>query len=100
MIKTTTYNQINEKKTISRMLMGIMLALFLYIFFIGVISISAAQMEEAKSQIRTLGSEVSELELEYVSLGRGITLSYAHSIGFDEPEDILFVTEKTFAVRY
>jgi len=99
-MKRTTFTNIAEKKMFAILLAGIVLSVLLYIFFIGVMSVSAAQRGGLETQIRVTSAYVSELESEYMSLESDITLSYAYSLGFDEPKEIAFATRKTFAVNF
>lgn len=99
MINIETYNY-NRQKKITKIIFGIfMLAVILYVFFIGIMSVSAARMDDVESQERELRSNISELEYEYLSLGKNITISYARSLGFSEPKKVIFVTEKILAIK-
>jgi hypothetical protein len=100
MIKTTTFTNTTERKIFVILFSSIIFSLFLYVFFIGVMSVSAAQMGGLEKEIRTAGSNISELEEEYVALTSDVTLSYAYSLGFKEPQKVAFATRKTFAINF
>ena len=99
-MKKITFTNIAEKKMFAILLASIVLSVLLYVFFIGVMSVSAAQRGGLETQIRVTSANISELESEYMSLEGGITLSYAYLLGFDEPKEIAFATRKTFAVNF
>ncbi len=99
-MKKITFTNIAEKKMFAVLLASIVLSVFLYIFFIGVMSVSAAQRGGIEIQVRTTSSYISELESEYMSLENNITLSYAYKMGFNDPKEIAFATRKTFAVNF
>lgn len=100
MINKTTSINTAERKIFITISFGILLSLFLYMFFIGIMSVSAASMSGIGSEIRDLNLSISELEEEYVSLSSKITLSYAYSLGFEEPKAIAYATRKTFAINF
>ena len=100
MIKTTTFINIAERKMFTALFAGIIFSLLLYMFFIGVMSVSAAQMGGLGEEIRITGANISELEEEYVALTSDVTLSYAYSLGFEEPKEVAFATRKTFAINF
>lgn len=97
--KTTTFHNTVERKTFTILCAGVVLSILSYVFFIGVMSVSAAQMDRLEGEMQNLDSVVSGLEAEYLALGKDVTLSYAHSLGFEDPEDVAFATRKTFAVN-
>jgi len=99
MIEKITFQNIAERKIFAILFTGVIFCLSLYIFFIGVMSVSATQMGVLESDVRILSSYIGELESEYLALGKDVTLSYAYSLGFEEPKEIAFVTSKTFAVN-
>ncbi len=100
MIKTTTFNNTPERKIFIILSMSIVFSMFLYVFFIGVMSVSAGEMNGVSKEIRETGAGVSEMEEEYMSLANNITLSYAYSLGFKDPQVITFATRKTFAINF
>lgn len=100
MIKTTTFTSITERRIFIILFASVIFSVVLYIFFIGVMSVSAAGIGGVEREIRATGAKVSELEEEYVALAGGVTLSYAYSLGFEEPKEIAFATRKTFAVNF
>jgi len=100
MIKTTTFTNTAERKIFATLFAGIVSSLFLYVFFIGVMSVSAAEMGGLGKEIRTAGASISELEEAYMALTSDVTLSYAYSLGFEEPKIVAFATRKTFAINF
>lgn len=99
MIKTTINNNTIDKKVFAILLTSIVSSVFLYLFFIGVMSVSAAQMGGVEKEARVISANVSELEVEYMVLEGDITLEYAYSLGFKEPKKVAFATRKTFAIN-
>jgi len=100
MINTSTFINTKERKMFIILSVGILLSIFLYIFFIGIMSVSAVTMSGAETQIRMSSAHISELEEEYMKLTGDVTLSYAYSRGFEEPVKVTFATRKTFAVNF
>ena len=55
-----------------------------YIIILGTIVFNITERKTAESKIRTLSSEVSDLELSYLAKSNSIDLSLSYSMGFQE----------------
>ncbi len=55
-----------------------------YIIILGTIVFNITERKTAESKIRSLSSEVSDLELDYLSKSNSIDLNLSHSMGFKE----------------
>lgn len=55
-----------------------------YIIILGTIVFNITERKTAESKIRTLSSEVSDLELGYLAKSNSIDLSLSYSMGFQE----------------
>ncbi len=96
--KNNTFNNI-EKNTFTILIITIFLSVFLYVYFISTSVVSVVQRKSIEIETQVLSSSVGELESEYISLSKNITLSYARSLGFIEPEDVSFAYTRLFAVN-
>lgn len=81
------------------LLAGIFLSIALYIYFVGVMSVSAVTMNTLGRDARLATSHVSELEAEYLALDKNITLPYAYAAGFHDARSVAFATRKAFAIN-
>lgn len=103
--KTITTNIIESthtQRTIFRVLVSIILALsVVYVYLIGSITFNVLARKSLENNVRTLGSRVSELELDYLNSSNKIDKSYASSLGFVEIHNTIFATraEASVAVR-
>jgi len=96
--KNNTFNNI-EKNIFTLLVVGIFLSIFLYVYFISTSVVNVVQRKSIEIETQMLSSNVGELESEYISLSKNITLSYASSLGFVEPENVSFAYTKSFAVN-
>jgi hypothetical protein len=64
-----------------------------YVMILGTMVFNIVERRALESKIHTLSSEVSDLELSFLSLSNDIDLNYSHSMGFREP-DVKFATRK------
>lgn len=55
-----------------------------YIIILGTIVFNITERKTAETNIRTLSSEVSDLELEYLAKSKSIDLALSYSMGFRE----------------
>ncbi len=78
---------------------GVFLSVFLYVYFISTSVVNVVQRKSIEIETQMLSSNVGELESEYISLSKNITLSYAHSLGFIEPKNVSFAHARSFAVN-
>jgi len=65
---------------------------FLYLVFLGNMVKNIIERRSFEAEIRSLSSEVSNLELSYLSLANKVDLTLSYSMGFKE-------TKATFATR-
>ena len=64
----------------------------LYLLFLGNMVKNIVERRSFEANARTLGNEVRDLELTYLSLSNNVDLAFSHSLGFKE-------TQATFATR-
>jgi glycerol-3-phosphate acyltransferase PlsY len=69
-----------------------------YIYLIGSITFNVLARKSLEAQVRTLGSDVSELELSYLNSTNKIDKSYATSLGFVDVKDNIFASRNTSRV--
>ncbi|GEM_PF-557683 len=65
---------------------------FLYVFLLGNMVLNIVERRSLEADVRSLSSEVRNLEVTYLSLSNNIDLPLSHSLGFQE-------TKATFATR-
>ncbi|MFA5838923.1 MAG: hypothetical protein WC849_03225 [Candidatus Paceibacterota bacterium] len=65
-----------------------------YIYFMGSTIQNTAQRTNIESEIKTISSQISGLELEYLSAKNNLTLDYAYSIGFKDVKKINYISKK------
>jgi hypothetical protein len=99
MIKTTTIENNMIKKTANLLFISIAVSLLMYMFFVVVAIASTTHRESVVIETQALYSHISEIEEEYMALEKNITLAYALSLGFQEPNSVLFAARKTFAIN-
>ena len=97
-------NQTNIKVNILRsfrelrlfyMLAGLVFISFVfYVFFIGQTVFRLVESKGLESEKRTLAAEISELELQTLSLNDTISIDKAYELGFVDAPDTQFVTQK------
>ncbi len=85
-VKTMTNNLIentNTQRIIFRALIaGLIVLSIVYVYLIGSITFNILARKSLETTIRTLGSRVGELELNYLNTTNKIDKAYATSIGF------------------
>ncbi len=96
--KITTFDNI-EKRIFKALIAGILFSAFLYIYFVSTSVVNIVQRKNIESETQGLSSNVGNLESQYISLNKNITLSYAKSLGYVEPRDISFVSNDSFAMN-
>ena len=57
-----------------------------YAYFINATIVNAVTRTTLENELSNLASSVGEREAEYLSLKKNISVEYAHSIGFVEPD--------------
>lgn len=86
-------NNIEVEKNILNTMLSILAALaFWYVLILGNMVFDIVQRKTLEKEILTLSSEVSNLELSYLSISKSIDLTLSSSMGFKE-------TKATFATR-
>lgn len=69
----------------------IILSIF-YLYLIGSITFNILARKSLENTVRTLGNEVSDLELAYLNNVNAIDKNYALSVGFVDTHNNLFAT--------
>lgn len=89
----------HTQKVLFRVLVGSLVLLsIVYIYLIGSITFSILARKSLETNVRTLGSHISELELSYLSTTNTIDKNYAKALGYVEIQDNLFATRKSASV--
>lgn len=87
-------DNINTQKTILKVLVSCLVILFLvYVYFIGSITFNVLARKTLENTAKTLGNEVSDLEIAYLNKTNEINKDYVLSLGFVEAEPDIFVTK-------
>ncbi|MEK7182440.1 MAG: hypothetical protein AAB334_00060 [Patescibacteria group bacterium] len=66
-----------------------------YAYFVNQTIRNVAKRENIENEIKTIVSNISELELQYLSKKNNLTLDYAYSIGFKEVNKINYISKGT-----
>ncbi len=83
----------NARKQIFRVLMGSLVALSLcYVYFIGSITFNVLARKSLETNLHDVGSHVSQLDLEYLSIANSVDAPLGSSLGFVDSKDTLFAT--------
>lgn len=90
-ITNTISNDANVQRTIFKSLVAsiVLLSVF-YIYFIGSITFNVLARKSVESNMREVGSRVSNLELSYLSLSNSIDKNFALSSGFVDATSPIF----------
>lgn len=70
------------------------LGLMLYLFFIGQTVFKLVAEKNISNDIRTLSAEISELELQTLSLNDTISIERAYELGFVNAKKMQYVSRK------
>ena len=70
----------------------------LYILILGNMVRNIIQRRSLEVSLRTLGSEVGDLELSYLSMSNNVDLTLSYSLGFKDAK-ATFATRKTLGLR-
>lgn len=85
--------QLNSKKISFWLIFAACFACFIaYVYFINLTIANVVERKSIVYNLSTLSSEISEMEAEYLQLGKDITPELAFSIGFYEASDVDFVS--------
>ena len=82
----------NRKKAFWVILVAVFACFLAYIYFVNLTIANIVERRILVSEISILSSEISEMEFEYLALGKEITPDLAFSLGFYESSNINFVT--------
>ncbi len=86
----------HTQRTIFRALISALVLLSLvYIYLIGSITFNVLARKSLDTTVHNLGSQVSSLELTYLSETSGIDQNYAQSLGFVDVQNSIFATRDT-----
>jgi len=96
--KIFTINNI-ERKIFMVFAVGILASFILYSYFVVATVFNTSKMSSTLVESQILSANLGDLETEYFLLEKGVTLSYAYSLGFKEPKDVVFTSRKTFAIN-
>lgn len=88
-----------EKFILNIILLSFGALAFAYILFLGNMVTNIIERRGLEVNIRTLSSEVRDLELTYLSMSNNIDLSLSHSLGFKEAKTT-FATRKSLGLRF
>lgn len=84
---------VNTQKIIFRILLGSLLSLFIvYIYIIGSITFNVIARKSLENTSRMLGSNISQLELTYLSNMNDVNKARATSLGFVDTNSNIFAT--------
>lgn len=75
-----------EKRALGFFIFIFAVLAFGYVFFVGDMVFNVVERKALENEARALSAEVSELELAYLSLARGVDLELAYSLGFKDTE--------------
>jgi hypothetical protein len=85
-------NYMLRVKILRSLFVATLLCVLMYLFFIGNIIFNVLERNAYEGRVRTLSSEVAELELAYLDATQRVDLEYSYSLGFLQ-------VEKNFATR-
>ncbi len=74
--------------------LAVLFSFFLYIFYISKTVFLLVESKNLENQKRELATEISELELETLSLNDSISIDKALELGFIENKDTQFISQK------
>ncbi len=68
----------------------------LYMFFLGRTIFDLVARKNAESEIRSVATNISSLELEVFQYNNLVTLQKAHDLGFVNNSEPVFISQKSF----
>ncbi len=87
--------------TLFRVLIGVLMVLFIvYIYLIGSITFNVLARKSLESTVRVMGSNISKLELTYLSNANKIDKNFAKSLGFVDINKNIFATRGASRVAH
>jgi len=95
--------QIVQNKDIQKVLLRVFVSILIilsitYVYLIGSITFNILARKNLESEVRVLGSRVSELELTYLNSTNKINKSYATSLGFVDAKNNIFAVRSATSV--
>ncbi|MFA5933970.1 MAG: hypothetical protein WC795_01990 [Candidatus Paceibacterota bacterium] len=94
--QTNIINNNNLPQRLFYLMFGVCIVLsFVYVYLIGSIIFNVLERKSVENQVRTIRSAVGNLELDYLSQNKTVDLSYAKSLGFEEPKNLYFASRKS-----
>ena len=98
-IKKLNIAQNNPKRAL-RVALGLALSsFFVYFYVVGSITFNVIERKNIENEIKNLNSELSQVELEYLTLDRQINLDLAHQLGFQENPNTFFAYRKVLVAK-
>ena len=92
-------NNIYTRRTIFRILLGSLLSLFIvYIYMIGSITFNVVARKSLENTARSLGSDISQLELTYLNNINDVNKARATDLGFVDTKSNIFATRSINSV--
>ena len=73
-----------QNRILHMMLWTIAILAFCYIIFLGTMVFNIVERKSLEAYSHTLGNEVGDLELQYLSMSQKIDLNLAYSLGFKD----------------
>ncbi|HXK35084.1 MAG TPA: hypothetical protein VJ103_01090 [Candidatus Paceibacterota bacterium] len=100
MKKIAKINIFNDLQNIWQVVIFASVASFLsYLYIVGSITFNVIERKNIENEIKNSNSQLSQLELEYLSLDREINLDLAWTLGFIENSNTFFAERKVFVVN-
>ena len=93
--KNVTLMEKNGKGIFWSLTCLLLLANFLYVYFVNTAALNGVRFGKAQHEIAILGANASELESHYFSLQKLVTLSLAYERGFQDVTAVRFISAKT-----
>ncbi len=81
-----------EKRILHTLFLSLALLAVVYVVLLGAMVFNIVERKTTEVSARALSNQVSDLELQYLSLSNKIDLTLSHSLGFTE-------TKATYATR-
>lgn len=81
------------------LLVAIVAAGFFYVYFMSISVVHVVQREQLDTESLRLHSYVSELEAEYITLGKVVTREKADALGMVEPTHLSYAERRSLALQ-
>ena len=66
-----------------------------YVYFIGSIVFNILERKTVEADVRSLKSNVGQMELQYLSLNNSVDLAFAREKGYEEPKNLYFASRQS-----